>query len=408
MPVEEGGETLLAVALDQTPFYAESGGEVSDTGTIEGDKFRLEVLDLIKQDGIYVHLTKPDQNLSNKTQEEINKLFFDKEVVAKVDEKRRKSITRNHTATHLLHAALREALGKHVTQAGSLVAPDHLRFDFTHGKAMTAEELEKVERMVNEEALAAIAVAIHSDVPVDEAKEKGAMALFGEKYGDHVWMVEVPGFSLELCGGCHVRNTAEIGLFKILHEASAASGVRRIEAVTGEKAYEWARELEKRTREVAQRLKTSPAELVPAVERLQEQLREERRRIERLRTQSAGSGTETTVTIGAVELASQKLEEGDVKEATLVADRLVEGKPNRVAFVALAADGKVQLVAKAGAEAVAKGAHAGNLVRDAAKIVGGGGGGRPDFATAGGKEPGKVDEALAALEAIVKGQLNGA
>lgn len=270
---------------------------------------------------------------------------------------------------------------------------------------MTSEEIEKVERMVNEQSLAAYPVSIHNDVPVEEAKKAGAMALFGEKYGDRVRMVEVPGISLELCGGCHVRNTAEIGLFKILHEASAASGVRRIEAVTGEKAYEWARDLERRTAEAAQRLKTSPAELVPAVERLQEQLREERKRIERLRTQSAGSGTEATVTIGSVELASQKLEEGDVKEATLVADRLVEGKPNRVAFVVLATNGKVQLVAKAGAEAVAKGAHAGNIVREAAKAVGGGGGGKPDFATAGGKDSSKAEEAFKAAEAELKNQL---
>jgi alanyl-tRNA synthetase len=332
-------------------------------------------------------------------------MFFDKAVVAKVDEKRRKSITRNHTATHLLHAALRETLGKHVTQAGSLVAPDHLRFDFTHGKAMTAEELEKVERMVNEESLASIPVAIHNDMPIEEAKKAGAMALFGEKYGDRVRMVEVPGFSLELCGGCHVRNTAEIGLFKILHESSAASGVRRIEAVTGEKAYEWARDLEKRAQEAANKLKSNPNDLVSAIEKLQDQLREERKRMERLRTQTAGSGAETTVAIGSVELASQKLDEGDVKEATLVADRLVEGKPNRVAFVALSADGKVQLVAKAGVEAVAKGAHAGNLVRDSAKVVGGGGGGRPDFATAGGKDAKKVDEAIAIAEATLREQL---
>jgi alanyl-tRNA synthetase len=397
---QDAHDTLLLV-LDQTPFYVESGGEVSDTGTIQGDGFRLQVVDMRRQDGVYLHVAEPEGNLDDPTK------LLGQKVRAIVDGPRRRSITRNHTATHLLHAALRETLGKHVTQAGSLVAPDHLRFDFTHTKALTPDEIERVEWRVNEWALAGVPVAIQNEVPIEEAKKRGAMALFGEKYGDTVRTVEVSGFSLELCGGCHVVSTAEIGLFKILRESSAASGVRRIEAVTGERAYEWARELEARTEEAAQRLKTNPTELVHAIEKLQEQLREERRRLERLRTQAAGEGAETVAQVGTVELATQKLEEGDMKEATLLADRLVEGKPNRVAFVALAADGKVQLVAKAGPNAVEQGAHAGNLVREAAQVVGGGGGGKSDFATAGGRDPAKVDEALAALAGWLEAQLRG-
>ena len=396
---------LLAVALDQTPFYVESGGEVSDTGWIEGEGFRLEVIDLIKQDGMVVHLTRPDLDLTGQTQDQINARFQGRTVRAAVDARRRKSITRNHTATHLLHAALRGNLGKHVTQAGSLVSPDHLRFDFTHGKALSPAELEKIEAEVNDRVLESIPVAIHYDVPIDEAKKRGAMALFGEKYGDRVRVVEVPGFSVELCGGCHVRNTAEIGLFKILHESSAASGVRRIEAVTGAGAYQWARSLDERVHEAAQKLKTNPNDLLTAVEKLQDQLREERRRLERMRTQAAASGGENVTPVGPVELATHRLDEGDMKEATLVADRLVEAKPLRVAFVALAGDGKVQLVCKAGADAVAKGAHAGKLVGEAARTVGGGGGGRPDFATAGGRDPEKLDEALAKAKETLASQV---
>ncbi len=402
---QENGPPLLAIALDQTPFYAESGGEVSDTGWIRGEGFALEVLDLAKQEGVYVHLCRPDFDGEGLRQEDLNARLYGKPAIAQVDERRRRNITRNHTATHLLHAALRERLGKHVTQAGSLVGPDHLRFDFTHGKALTDAELAQIEADVNTEALAALSVAIHRDVPIEEAKKRGAMALFGEKYGDAVRMVEVPGVSLELCGGCHVRNTAEIGLFKILHEASAASGVRRIEAVTGEAAYAWARGVDERLHQAAQRLKANPNELVAAVEKLQEQLREEKRRLERMRTQSAAGGSERVTAIGPVELATQILEEGEMKDATLYADRLTEGKPLRVAFVALAAEGKVALVAKAGAEAVAKGAHAGNLVKAAAQTVGGGGGGRPDFATAGGRDPSKVADAVAAALEALKGQV---
>jgi len=399
----EGGQ--LAVALDQTPFYAESGGEVSDTGVIEGEGFRLEVLDLIKQDGVYVHLAEPDFDATGLTQEALNQKLFRQAVTARVDAPRRRKITRNHTATHLLHAALRQVLGKHVTQAGSLVAPDHLRFDFTHSKGMTPVELAEVERLVNERVLEARPVQVHSEVPIAEAKKRGAMALFGEKYGDTVRMIEVPGFSLELCGGCHVRNTAEIGLFKVLHESSAASGVRRIEAVTGEGAYEWVRQMESTLYEASSKLKAQAAELPSAIERLQEQLRDERKRLERLRSQAPSASPENVVDVEGIELAVESLTNADMQETTLVADRLAEGNPRRVAVVAGTSNGKVMLVAKVGEEAMGRGAHAGNLVRDLAKIVGGGGGGRPDFATAGGKDPSRVNEALSIAEAVLRKQV---
>jgi len=220
-----------------------------------------------------------------------------------------------------------------------------------------------------------------------------------------VRMVQVADFSLELCGGCHVRSTGEIGLFKIIHEGSAAGGIRRIEALTGHGAYQWLIEQDRRLRAAATLLKTPPADIVSAVERAVEQTRDLTRRLERLRSQTAGSGPAETIEIDGLELAVAHLSEGDAKEATLVADRLAEGKPNRIVLVGLSADGKVTFVVKAGTEALGRGVHAGNLVRDVAKIAGGGGGGRPDFATAGGKDPAKAAEALAAAKGLVEGQL---
>jgi alanyl-tRNA synthetase len=422
--------------LNATPFYAQSGGQVGDTGTVRGEAFEFEIVNTWKEMGLIWHdarLNRLDEKVRRELfgpqgdferdpkldsgllrglrEEEIlpvldSGLFF-MPVVAEVDAQRRRDITRNHTATHLLHAALRKVLGKHVTQAGSLVAPEHLRFDFTHGKAMTPDEIGEVERLVNEHALSNEVVEIYDGVPLDEARRRGAMALFGEKYGDVVRMVQVADFSLELCGGCHVRSTGEIGLFKIVHEGSAAGGIRRIEALTGRGAYQWLLDQERRLRTAAALLKAPPSDLVPAIERVVEQSRDLSRRLERMRTQTAGAGPVERHAIGGIEFAVAKLTEGDPKEASLVADRLAEGSPNRVVLVGLAAEGKVTFVAKVGSAARAGGAHAGNLVREVAKIAGGGGGGRPDFATAGGKDADKLGEALAAAKGIVESQLAG-
>ncbi|MFY9234482.1 MAG: alanine--tRNA ligase [Fimbriimonadaceae bacterium] len=408
------------VCLDETPFYAESGGQVGDTGTIKGPDFEFEVTNTWKELGLIWHdcvLVSRERDSAGTnhpaatglTPDAITQIcesgFFFKPVEAKVDAARRARIIRNHTATHLLHAALRQVLGKHVTQAGSLVAPDHLRFDFTHGKAMSDEELRQVEEIVNHEALAARPVHIHEDLALDEARKMGAMALFGEKYGDRVRMVEIPDFSLELCGGCHVLQTSEIGLFKILNESSAASGVRRIEAVTGEKAYEWVVEQTALLECAAEKAKASPKELVRAIEKLQEQVREEKRAVQKLRSQAPSESTAKLQQIGAVELALESLADADMKEATLRADRLVENQPNRVAVVALRANGSVNFVVKVGPGAQSAGAHAGNLVREIAKLAGGSGGGRPDFATAGAKNADQSDTALDAAHGLLAAQL---
>ena len=401
----QDGHATLVVALDRTPFYSQSGGQISDTGVMKGDGFELKVIDVTKEQGVYVHLVETQTPMEPEE-------LFGKRVKAIVDVKRRGSIRRNHTATHLMHAALRNVLGKHVTHAGSYVGPDRLRFDFTHGKAMTPQEVAEVEHIVNERVLDNRPVKTYVDIPVAEAKAMGAMALFGEKYGNLVRVVQVgdepeavPAFSRELCGGTHVRSTGEIGLFKILSEASAASGIRRIEAVTGEGAYEWVLDLSKQVRDAAHALKANPHDLVSAVERTQEQVRELNKRLERLRSQAATGSAAQVKQVGSVELAVEKLSEGETKDATLVADRLAQNAPNRVVVVGLSSGGNASIVVKVGVNAQTRGANGNRLVKELAQIAEGRGGGRPDFATAGGLKPEMVDEALAAAEGLLQAML---
>jgi len=401
-PLDSG----LRIALDQTPFYAESGGQMGDKGTltIESGPLEgtvLEVTNTTKSNGIFWHDVKGGSDFDS---------LLGQSVSAQVYGSRRDRIKRNHTATHLLQAALRQVLGTHVTQAGSAVGPDNLRFDFTHGKGMTPDELEKVEWIVNEQALANTPVTTYVDLPIDEARAKGAMALFGEKYGNKVRMVEIGDFSRELCGGIHVRTTGEVGLFKIVSEASAASGVRRIEAITGESAYQWVLEETKRIREAAALLKASPRDLVPAIERVVESAKEERRKREKAEVAAMGGGGKSTaedetVAIGPIVLWRRSFGEVDAKLAANAVDNEAAGKANQVTFASLVSNGKPQFICKIGPEAVSAGCHAGNLLRELSKIAGGGGGGRPDFATAGGKDPEKVAEAMEVAVKLLAGMV---
>ncbi len=399
------------ISLDRTPFYPESGGQVGDTGRIYNDECEFEVIDTWKELGLIWHDCKlikfgtapaPLRGLGAESiAQYLNTGMLSRPVIAEVDEQRRKHITRNHTGTHLLHAALRSTLGKHVTQAGSLVAPDRLRFDFTHGEAMKQEEIEVVERAVNEKIAEAIPVAAYENVSIEEARKRGAMMLFGEKYGDSVRMIEVGDYSLELCGGIHVANSAEIGMFKVISESSSASGVRRIEAVTGIGAYEWAKSEERLLQAAARKLKSNAIELPRAIDRLQEQLRELRREREQLLAGSAAQESAETKAVGPFALKTQTVSIGGQEAAKLAADKLVENDDTAVAVVALKEDGKVMFFCKVGKDALKNGAHAGNIVREVAKIAGGGGGGSPQFAQAGGKDASKIPEALHAAQEVL-------
>jgi alanyl-tRNA synthetase len=392
------------VALDRSPFYAESGGQSGDTGTISADGQDLKVLDVQKREGVWLHIIESKKDSDPES-------LVGQTAEASVDLNRRKEVTRNHTATHLLHAALRKVLGEHVTQAGSLVASDHLRFDFTHGKALSAAEISQVEEIVTGEIWAAQEVTIYDALSVDEARSIGAMALFGEKYGSEVRVVQIggmdksaPSFSRELCGGIHVANTGEIGPFKVISEASAASGVRRIIAYTGRSAVRWADDQAATVAKAAAKLKANPRELLGAIDKTLEALKEEKRKREKLAQQGTAAETESAQ-FGDVTLAVQKLTDVEMPDAQRAADRLVDNKPDHVALVTLSANGKVMFVCKAGDAAVKAGVHAGNMVKAAASAAGGGGGGRPNFATAGGRDATKLDEALEAAKSTLACQV---
>ncbi|RMG24202.1 MAG: alanine--tRNA ligase [Armatimonadetes bacterium] len=410
---DDSGKTdgRFQVCLAMTPFYPEGGGQVGDTGRIEGSNFSLKVEDTWREGALIWHDCRVEsfagKDLVGLTEEEIREVLesgaFFQPVRAIVDRRRRLDTTRNHTATHLLHAALRRTLGTHVTQAGSLVAPDRLRFDFTHADPLTDEQLDDIERQINEQIAEAHPVVIESEVPLSEARQRGAMMLFGEKYGDRVRVVGIPGLSLELCGGCHVRNTAEIGLFKITSEGSSASGVRRIEAVTGWGAYVWAREREGILQTAAKALKAPIADIPAAVERLQQQVKQLKKAAE----QAAAATTQevTPIELNGVTFWPALLSDVEPSAARKVVDELAAKAPESVACVVLKQPDKVTILCRATDASVAKGANAGLIVRAAAEAVGGKGGGQPEFAQGGGRNPEKAEEALKAAEAALRDQI---
>lgn len=383
----------VEIILDQTPFYAEAGGQVGDTGWVQGEHFTFEVTDTQKVGEIYLHLGTVTRG----------RVEVDSVVTARIDSQRRWHIMRNHTATHLLHSALRQVLGTHVHQAGSLVAPDRLRFDFTHTSAMTDAEIAEVERLVNERILEDRPVAVHWDVPLSEARARGAMALFGEKYGDTVRMIEVPGVSLELCGGTHLERTSQIGLFKITAEGSVAAGVRRIEAVTGWGAYQYLRQQEELLKEAAARLKCAIADIPSAIERLQAQHQELEKQIQQLRAGTAARSLQFEPTeLAGLQVVTGRADGVDAQTLGALADQAAQKTSVDLVVLAAETDGKALFVAKAKPSAVAKGVHAGNLVRELAKISGGGGGGRADFAQAGGRDASKIGQALQQLPHLLE------
>ncbi|NGQ94233.1 alanine--tRNA ligase [Brevibacillus sp. SYP-B805] len=394
----EEGQTVQVV-LDRTPFYAESGGQINDEGILFSDVVKASVKDVQKGPmGQHVHSVVI----------EAGTLRVGEEVRAEVNRASRLDITKNHTATHLLHQALKDVLGPHVNQAGSLVAPDRLRFDFTHISAVSPEELERIEAIVNQKVWENIPVTIMHK-PLAEAKAMGAMALFGEKYGDIVRVVQVGDYSLELCGGCHVSSTGDIGLFKIVSEGGIGAGTRRIEAVTGRSAYQYLNQQLQTLREVAQAVKAPLLSETPVrVEGLLQQIKELQRENESLRAKlghiEAASLAEQIKQVAGINVLAARVSAADMDSLRGMVDEL-KNKLGSAVIVLGAVDGdKVNLVAGVTKDLMEQGFHAGKLVKEVATRCGGGGGGRPDMAQAGGKDPSKLADALGLVAEWVQSQ----
>ncbi|MGE6589558.1 alanine--tRNA ligase [Bacillus mycoides] len=382
--------------LDVTPFYAESGGQIADRGYLLADGVKVVVKDVQKAPN--------GQNLHKVVVEE-GTLTKEAAVKALIDTKNRSSVVKNHTATHLLHQALKDILGTHVNQAGSLVTSERLRFDFSHFGQVQADELEKIERIVNEKIWESIDVAI-SQKAIEEAKEMGAMALFGEKYGDVVRVVQVGDYSLELCGGCHVDNTASIGIFKIVAESGIGAGTRRIEAVTGKSAYELMNDQVGLLKEAAGKMKTNPKDILTRVDGLFTEVKQLQKENESLAAKlsniEAGNLTDSVTTVDGVNVLAAKVNVADMNNLRTMMDDLKNKLESAVVVLASVNDDKVNILAGVTKDLISQGYHAGKLVKEVASRCGGGGGGRPDMAQAGGKNPAQVEEALAFVQEYVK------
>ena len=385
-----------SVILSKTPFYATSGGQVADTGIITVDGTEFSVDDTAKNaDGIYIHSGVVASGV----------LSPGNTAHAAIDKDRRLAIMRNHTAAHLLQAALRETLGTHVEQAGQLVNENEVRFDFTHFNAMTDDEIQSVENRVNEFILSAQSVEM-MEMPIEEAKKMGAMMLFGEKYGDIVRVVKAGDFSTEFCGGTHVSNSGQLGLFKIVSEASVASGVRRITALTGNNVISYLNKQEGAVKTLAAAIKTGENDVVARVEALVDEAKEKDKEIQKLNAEltklKSADMLSKPIDVDGLEVYVAKLEGTTPDALRTMGDEIKAGSDNAVAVIAGVNSDKTSIVAVCGKNAVAKGVKAGDLVRRVASLAGGGGGGRPDSAMAGAKDLSKLDDALAAVEGIVK------
>ncbi len=390
----------VALVLDRTPFYAESGGQVGDVGTISCDGFTFEVEDTVKTaNGVYLHVGQATDGLV--------KTGLD--VSADVDKQLRLATMRNHSAAHLLQAALREVLGSHVEQAGSFVSPTVSRFDFSHFQAMTAEEIKAVEDKVNEKILENLCVTM-TEMPIEEAKKIGAMALFGEKYGDIVRVVQMGDFSTEFCGGTHVDNTGRLGLYKIISESSVAAGVRRIEAVTGTGVLEYIEKNDELIAKTAAALKVSNVKDIDTkAAATVAELKDAQKQVEALGAKIAAESAKDMLgdakDVGGLKLVTSKVDGVQGGDLRTMADSAVEADASLVAVFASVCGEKLSFACACGKDAVAKGAHAGNIVRAVAQVAGGSGGGKPDSAMAGGKDLSKVDEALASAENALKSMI---
>ena len=389
------GETA-GIILESTPFYAEGGGQVGDEGYLIGEFGKIRVSNAKKL---------PDGTIYHESYVEEGQIKVGDVVEIKIDTDKKLSSARNHTATHLLQAALKKVVGNQVNQAGSLVTPERLRFDFSNFEPVTPQQLADVEEMVNEEILKACDVEIR-EMPIAEAKKLGAMALFGEKYGEIVRVVSVEDFSCELCGGSHVKNIGQIGRFKIVSEGGIAAGIRRIEAITGRAAILDAKKQNDLINSLSTLLKVVRAEDLPAqVEKIvaeDKNMRKKLEEVEKIREQAEAQ----KLLVGVEEIGAFKYLKGVVQaknpdELRKIADFLIERLENGVIVLAAVNDEKVSLIVKADKKSVAAGVHAGKIVKEIAKLVGGGGGGRPDMAQAGGKNPEGIPKMFDAAKKIL-------
>ena len=394
----QAGDTV-AVFLDRTPFYAESGGQVGDQGVIKTETGVVKVTNCVKVvGGKIAHMGEVTEGL----------VQVGEMACASIDVELRMASSRNHSATHLLHKALRTVLGTHVEQAGSYVSAERLRFDFTHFAAMTADEIKEVERLVNDAIFASYDV--HTDeMSIDEARNRGAMALFGEKYGEVVRVVDMGGYSIELCGGAHLKNTAQVGSFRILSENGVAAGVRRIEAVTGKEALKHYQAQEDEIKEICRLVKSTPDKLLARLEQLLAEQKETAKELEKLKAKMAGGAADemlnSKVEIGGVAMLAAEVKDMDGNALRTMGDQLKQKLGSGVVVLASGKDGKVNLMAMATDDVVKKGVHAGNIIKAAAAVCGGGGGGRPNMAQAGGKDASKIADALEKAKAVVAEQL---
>ena len=393
-----GGEEGIIV-LDKTPFYAEMGGQIADTGVILVGHSRFQVTDVQKdKGGKYLHHGKMVSG----------SIKVEDEVLASIDVERRKAIMRAHTATHLLQKALQTVLGDHVHQAGSYVEPDHLRFDFTHYSALTPEELAKVNTLVQNAILEGYSVDVQ-EMSIEEAKASGATALFSEKYGDTVRVVNMGGYSVELCGGTHLDNTAKVGPFELESECSVASGVRRIEAITGKACLERMEKSQKMLFEAAARLKTKPAELTSRIQTYMDEVKDLKRAIEQYKSKEAAGDVERFLfgsrNVRGFKVLTAMVPKADANRLRQMGDLLREKEPNVVAVLASVKDDKPAFLAVCGKDAVAAGLKAGELVKQVCCCCGGSGGGKPDSAMGGGKDVTKVDNALALVDDYVDSKI---
>ncbi len=390
------GENVIIV-LDKTPFYAESGGQIADTGVLTGENVNITVDNVSKDNnGIFLHVCEVTEGM----------VAVGDVIHSAIDSSRREDIKRNHTAAHLLQAALREVLGTHVQQAGQLVNEDIVRFDFTHFSALTAQEIMDVEERVNEMILSSIEVDCR-EMPIEEAKKLGAMALFGEKYGDVVRVVKAGDFSLEFCGGTHASNTSALGLFKIKQEGSVAAGVRRIEAVTGKGVLQYLNEAVNAVFLASQALHiNNPKEIVQGAQRIADELKEKNREIESLKSQIAGTQInalmENSPEIDGVKVVTSMLVGTTPDMLKTMCDKVTSKLSDAVVVLAGVNGEKLTFVCACSKEAIKKGLKAGDIVKKVAQIAGGNGGGKPDMAMAGGKNIDKTDEAIFAVPEIIK------